>query len=64
MGIGAIIDLLARGLRAVLGLQSGQATTPLLVALYSYLGLIALVLVFAWLTGTPLACLTADACEP
>jgi len=64
MGIGGIIDMLARGLRAVLGLQAGQAVGPLLKGVYIFLGLTALALVFAWLTGTPLGCLAASVCEP
>ncbi len=51
MGIGGIIGVLARGLRAVAGLQPGERLPAPLVAVYSYLGLIALVLIFAWLTG-------------
>ena len=62
--IAAIIAALGRGLRLLTGTQAGEALSPWLVGLYSFLGLTALALVFAWLTGTPLACVTSTTCDP
>ena len=58
MPLAGIIGSLTRVLRAVTGVADGERLSPLLIGVYTYLGLIALVLVFAWVTGTPLECAT------
>ncbi len=63
MGISTIIGALARGLRRLLVMEADQAWTPLRVGIYTFLGLIALMLGFAWLTATPLECITGGVCE-
>jgi len=45
-------------LRAMTGLEQGQSWTPWRIALYTFFALAALALLFAWITGQPLACAT------
>ena len=63
MGISAIIGALSRLLRGLSGMREGDEWTPLRICIYSFLGLVALALVFAWLTATPLECISATVCE-
>lgn len=54
---------LVRRLRMMAGLDAGETLHPLMVALYSILGLTFIVLVLALVTGTPLDCVATGGCE-
>ncbi|MDQ3721658.1 MAG: hypothetical protein M3376_01005 [Actinomycetota bacterium] len=50
-------------IRRLAGLREGEAWSRLLIAVYAALALIAIVLLLAWLTGTPLECAAGGVCS-
>lgn len=53
---------LTNRLRILAGLEKGDTLHPLMIALYSILGLTFIVLVLALITGTPLECIPTGGC--
>ncbi|MGI8728919.1 MAG: hypothetical protein ACR2LK_02825 [Solirubrobacteraceae bacterium] len=61
--IKSIYAAIAQRLRKLAGLEEGETLHPLMVALYSILGLTFIILLLAAVTGTPLECLPTGLCE-
>lgn len=59
----AFYAALVKPLRFLAGLDEGDTLHPLMVALYSILGLTFIVLVLALITGTPLECVPTGGCD-
>lgn len=58
-----LLDALVRAMRRLAGLDAGQAMSPLLIGLYTFFALSAIAIAIAWLTDTPLSCITGG-CGP
>lgn len=54
---------LTNRLRILAGLQEGETLHPLMIALYSLLGLTFIVLLLALVTGTPIDCIPTGGCD-
>lgn len=59
----AFYAALVKRLRFLAGLQDGETLHPLMIALYSILGLSFVVLLLAVITSTPLECIPSGGCD-
>ena len=58
-----VMQRLVAVVRRLSGLREGESWNRVQIAVYAGLALLAIVLLIAWLTGTPLGCVAGGVCS-